>query len=107
MPASVRFWERRVYWGPTMVLATASRQGRPVLAYAYLRQLVGISMSTARRWVRYFTGIFPYETRWGARRGHVPADVPNDQLPGALLACMGRERDGEAALVAVLRFLAG
>lgn len=89
-----------------MILATASRQGRPALGYAYLRRLVGVSMSTARRWVRYFTQIFPHEARWVARRGHVPADVPNDQLPGALLACMGRERDGEAALVALLRFLA-
>lgn len=107
MPASVRFWGRRVYWGPTMILAAASRQGRPALGYAYLRRLVGVSMSTVRRWMRYFTEIFPYEARWVARRGHVPADVPNDHLPGALLTCMGRERDGEAALVAVLRFLAG
>jgi hypothetical protein len=103
LPPSVLFWERRVYWSPSFVLATASRQGKPQLSYAYLRQLLGVSARTVRRWMTYFAGVFPYEPQWIARRGHVRADVPNDQLPGALLAFFGVSV--EAALVAMLRFL--
>ena len=102
---SVLFWQRRVYWGPAVILATASRQGKPALSYAYLRRLLGASASTVRRWVAYFTQIFPYQPAWVARRGHVRADVPNDQLPGALLAFMEHGRSPEEALVATLHFL--
>lgn len=102
---SVLFWGRRVYWGPVVVLSTASRQGKPAVSYAYLRQLVGVSARTVRRWICYFTQVFPHEPQWVVRRGHVRADVPNDQLPGALLILMGLQRTAEAALIATLQFL--
>ena len=99
------FWGRRVYWGPAVVLSTASRQGKPAVSYAYLRRLVGVSARTVRRWMAYFTEVFPREPQWVARRGHVRADVPNDQLPGALLTFLGYQRTAEEALLAALRFL--
>jgi hypothetical protein len=102
---SLLFWGRRVYWGPAVVLSTASRQGKSGASYAYLRRLVGASASTVRRWMAYFTQVFPREPQWVARRGHVRADVPNDRLPGALLTFMGLHRTPEATLVATLRFL--
>lgn len=102
---SLLFWERRVYWGPVVVLATASRQGKPAVSYAYLRQRLGVSARTVRRWLDYFTQLFPSLPRWTQRRGHVAANVCNDQLPGALLATFGRDRGADDALVAMLRFL--
>lgn len=102
---SLLFWERRVYWGPVVVLATASRQGKPAVSYAYLRQRLGVSARTVRRWLVYFTQLFPRLPRWTQRRGHVAADVCNYQLPGTLLAAFARGRDADGALVAMLRFL--
>jgi hypothetical protein len=103
---STLFWERRVYWGPAVVLATASRQGVAAVSYAYLRQRLGVSASTVRRWLTYFRHVFPTVQRWTSRRGHVRADVVNDQLPGALLEHLARGRDVDEGLVITLRFLA-
>jgi hypothetical protein len=103
---STLFWERRVYWGPAMILAASSRQGTPALSYAYLRQRLGASASTVRRWLSYFKDTFPAGVRWQSRRGYVRADVADGALPVGLLAHFSRDRASDAGLVATLRFLA-
>jgi hypothetical protein len=103
---SALFWDRRVYWGPAMILAAASRQGTPALSYAYLRQRLGVSASTVRRWLSYFRGTFPAGARWQSRRGYVRADVADGALPGRLLAHFFCDGTSDAGLIATLRFLA-
>jgi hypothetical protein len=86
LPPSVRFWGRRVYWAPVVLLVSALRCGhRPAVTLERLKGLCGVWRSTVKRWQRYFQDIFPQSMGYRRLRGHVLSVAVPDQLPGALI----------------------
>lgn len=72
MPPSVRFWGRRVYWAPVVLLLTAHRQGKnPDATLERLKGFCGVWRSTVNRWRDYFLKIFPDSSAWRHLSGHV------------------------------------
>ena len=60
LPPSVRFWGRRVYWAPVLILLSAIRQGKnPVATLERLKNICGVWRSTLNRWRDYFLKLFP------------------------------------------------
>jgi hypothetical protein len=108
LPPSVRFWDRRVYWAPVVLLASALRQGKnPALTLERLKGLCGVWRSTVKRWQRYFQNLFAQSIGYRRLCGHLMPPISSEQLPGALLARFYQPRDEpEAAVVNCLRTLA-
>ena len=108
LPPSVRFWERRVYWAPAVLVVTALRQGRgPEATLARLKALCGAWRSTIDRWLGYFRDLFPKSPFWLRLSGRLMPPIRPDALPGALLERFCRpDRQAEAALAGCLQALA-
>ena len=108
LPPSVRFWGRRVYWAPVLLLVSALRQRKnPVITLEHLKGLCGVWRSTVKRWQRYFRNIFAQSIGYRRLSGHLMPPIASGQLPGALLerfytAC----DDPETALLTCLQALA-
>jgi hypothetical protein len=108
MPPSVRFWGRRVYWAPIVLLVTALRQGRnPDVTLNRLKGICGVWRTTVKRWQRYFRQLFPQSIACSRLSGRLMPPIATDELLGALL-----ERfyplfsSPETALAACLKTLA-
>ena len=108
LPPSVRFWGRRVYWAPVLLLVSALRQGQnPVVTLERLKSLCGVWRSTVKRWQRYFRDIFAQSIKYRRLSGHLMPPIASDQLPGSLLARFYKAcGEPQAALVTCLRTLA-
>jgi hypothetical protein len=103
----VRFWKRRVYWAPVLLLVSALRQGqKPAVTLQRLKALCGVWRSTVKRWQRYFRDLFAKSIEYRRLAGQLMPPIASD-LPGALLARFGQSfSDPETALVRCLRALA-
>jgi len=108
LPPSVRFWDRRVYWAPVLLLVGALRQGqKPAVTMERLKALCGIWRSTVKRWQHYFRELFSQSVRYRRLSGRLLLPVNTNQLPGALLLRFCSVDGGdEAALTNCLRTLA-
>jgi hypothetical protein len=108
LPPSVRFWGRRVYWAPVLLLVSALRQGRnPTVTLEHLKALFRVWRSTIKRWQRYFRDIFAQSIEYRRLAGHLMPPIAPNQLPKALLerfylSCA----EPETALVTCLQTLA-
>jgi len=108
LPASVRFWGRRVYWAPVMFLVTAFRQGRkPAVTLERLKGLFGMWRSTIKRWQHYFLDVFAQSIEYRHLSGRLIPPIRSEQLPGMLLkrfylSC----KEPEVAVVTCLKTLA-
>lgn len=84
-PISVRFLGRRVYLGAVVLLATACEGGLSRRRVAALRERLGVSERTLRRWRTWWRETFPRTRFWRtARSGFVPP-VAVGALPGSLV----------------------
>ena len=108
LPPSVRFWGRKVYWAPVVLLSTALRQGQhPVVTLQRLAALCGVWRSTVKRWQRYFRDLFPESTGYLRLRARLLPPIDAAQLPGALLARFYQSgSDPQIALISCLQALA-
>jgi hypothetical protein len=108
MPPSVRFWGRRVYWAPVVLLTIALRQGRnPDATLERLKGLCGVWRATVNRWRDYFLNIFPGSRRFLGLSGHFMPRTPSDCLVHDLLSRYYQEtKEPEAALIECLQGLA-
>jgi hypothetical protein len=108
MPPSVRFWDRRVYWAPVVLLVTALRQGRnPQVTLERLKGLCRVWRTTVKRWQHYFCDLFCQSIRYRRLAGHLIPPIEASQLPGQLLDRFFMTGvQPEAALVNCLRSLA-
>jgi len=108
LPPSVRFWGRRVYWAPVLLLVGALRQGqKPAVTMERLKALCGVWSSTVKRWQRYFQELFSQSDRYRRLSGRLLPLISPDQLPGALLSRFVSVDGGdEAALTDCLQALA-
>jgi hypothetical protein len=87
LPPSVRFWHRRVYWAPVVLLVSALRQGKnPDITLERLKGLCGVWRSTVKRWLRYFKELFAHSVNYRRLSGHLMPPIGAEQLPRDLLS---------------------
>ena len=102
-PGSVLFLGRKVYFGAVVVVVSVLRQGPSPRRLSELRELVGVSAETVRRWRAWWFSSFVESDLWKAGRGLLRQRVEESELPRSLLAAFsGTARE---QLVALLRFL--
>lgn len=108
LPPSVRFWGRRVYWAPVVILVTALRQGlKPEVTLQRLKALCGLWRSTVKRWERYFRELFAHSVTYRRLCGRLMPPIPAHRMPGELLARFYQAcGQPEEALASCLRVLA-
>jgi hypothetical protein len=102
-PMSVRFLGRKVYLGIVVLLAGVLRQGPTPWRVARLRDQVGVSAETLRRWHRWWRDAFVRTAFWRAMRARFAPAIEEGDLPRSLL-----ERftgDACTQVAAALRFL--
>jgi len=103
-PPSLRFFGRRVYVGPVFVLSCAMIHGITEKRAAVLREMVGVSIRTLRRWRAWWRKAFPSSGFWQAMRSRFAPPVDEALLPGSLLERFVQPEESER-LLAVLRLL--
>lgn len=107
MPPSVRFWGRRVYWAPVVLLVSALRQGlHPLVTLQRLQALCGVWRSTVKRWQRYFRELFADSIGFRRLCGRLMPPIDRDRLPAALLERFCHNRPAHEVLAACLTALA-
>lgn len=103
-PPSVRFLGRRVYWAAVVVLVSALTRGITAGGAARLREWVGVSVRTLRRWRAWWLESFVASGFWRTARARFAPPVDEGTLPGALIErFVAAEQRQRGALV--LRFL--
>lgn len=82
LPPSVRFWDRKVYWGVVILVAVVLQQRRThEYSAARMMKLLGVSRHTLKRWIRCFTRVFPTTGRWKRLRGRIAIEVCSGNIP--------------------------
>ncbi len=104
-PASVRFLGRRVYWGATVVLATALCAGLSLRRGKQLSEQFDVPVLTLLRWRQWWLNDFAASPLWLALRGLFLPPVVASDLPGELLR-RALPADECARVAAVLRWIA-
>lgn len=102
-PPSVLFLGRKVYFGAVVVLVSVLRQGPSPTRLSRVKQLVGVSARTVKRWRQWWLSSFAESDVWRTARGRlrVPADA--SRLPLSLLEVFGGAPMQQ--LVSLLRFV--
>ena len=107
MPPSVRFWGRRVYWAPVVLLITALRQNKnPNVTLERLKGFCGVWRSTVNRWRDYFLKIFPNSESWRQLAGYVMIKGTSCLIHNLLSLYYQKMPSAELALVQCLLVLA-
>jgi hypothetical protein len=104
-PPSVRFLGRKVFYGPVVVVVSALGAELSPMRLGRLRELVGVSARTLKRWASWWQRDFASSRFWKAAQGLLAPPAPaGSTLPGSLVARFGG--DEEKQLVSTLRFVA-
>lgn len=104
LPPSVRFLGRRVYWAAVVVLVSAMASGITAPRAARLRECVGVSVRTLRRWRAWWLGTFVASALWRGAKGRFAPAVDEAALPGSLVERF-LAADERTQLILALRFL--
>jgi len=109
LPGSLRFWDRRVYFGVVMLVMTTLGQRRTGgYSASKLMKIFGVSRHTLKRWAGYFENIFPFSSRWKKVKGRIGIDMLNDVLPVAAVSYFIKHSVSvDKGLILSLAFLAG
>jgi hypothetical protein len=102
-PMSVRFLGRKVYLGVAVLLACVLRHGPAPWRLARLREQVGVSADTLRRWHRWWREAFVRTPFWKAVRARFAPAIAEAALPQSVLERFTGE--GAARVEAALRWL--
>ncbi len=97
----MRFFARRVYAFPVVVLLTALSAGLSGSRLATLRKKFGVDRRTLERWRAWWREVFPQTRFWKTARARFSPPVDGAQLD----AVRDRFAEGVDGLVALLRFL--
>ena len=100
-PPSVRFFGRRVYAFPVVVLLTALAAGLSGQRLSTLRKEFGVDRRTLERWRVWWREVFPETRFWKVARARFSPAVDASRLD----ALLDRFRDGRDGVVDLLRFL--
>ncbi len=84
-PPSVRYLGRRVYLGAVVVLVTAMLGGITADRAARLREWLGVSVRTLKRWRAWWRETFVASAFWRGARGRFMPPVASETLPSSLL----------------------
>lgn len=84
LPPSCLFMGRRVSFQCVILVSLTLWQSGQKSAQT-LSDLIDVDVRTIRRWAAYFREEFPRSFIWQKLRGHVPAEVRDDRLPGSLM----------------------
>lgn len=104
MPPSVRFLGRRVYWATVVVLISAMASGITATRAAGLRECVGVSARTLRRWRVWWLGAFVASALWRGAKGRFAPPVDEGGLPASLVERFAADNE-PPQLILALRFL--
>ena len=109
LPPSLRFWDRKVYWGIVILLTVVLRQQRTQgYSAGKIIKMVGISRHTLKRWIHYFKEVFPETERWKRIRGRIGVEIDMGQIPSAIiLFFIERATSVEDGLVRSLQLFSG
>jgi hypothetical protein len=102
-PPSVRFFGRRVYLAPALLIITAMTRRLTRAVVRKLRVMFGVDRRTVIRWRHWWRELFPVTAFWRGARGRLMPPVDEGDLPSSLLARFDQE--GKDRLVLTLRFL--
>lgn len=103
-PPSVRFLGRKVYLGPVVVVLSALGATLSPMRLCRLREIIGVSLRTAKRWASWWQNDFASSRFWKAAQGRLAPPAPTaTKLPGALVARF--DGDEEKQLISTLRFI--
>jgi hypothetical protein len=87
-----------------VVLASAMQCGVTPTRARKLRELLGVSLRTLARWRRWWRDAFLQSDFWRLAKARFSPAVAEREAPSSLLERFGLD-DGDARLVALLRFL--
>lgn len=104
-PVSVRFFGRRVYLAPVVVLASAMRHGLTGARVARLSEWLGVPKRTLERWRGWWLQEFVDTSFWKDARARFLPPLNPALLPAGLLERFAGAALGQR-LVSTLRFLA-
>jgi hypothetical protein len=109
LPVSCRFWNRKVYWGVVILVAMTLQQGRTNgYSAGKLQRLLGISRHTLKRWMIYFTEVFPFSKVWQRIKGRIGFSISHNDLPGAVVLFYVKQSESlETGVIQALKFLCG
>ncbi len=109
LPLSLRFWDRRVYFGGVMRVVMTLHHGRTGgYSTGKPMKIFGISRNTLKRWKSYFGSVFPLSSRWRKVRGRIGIVISNEDLPAAVVSYFSEQfSTAEKGLTGALRFLSG
>jgi hypothetical protein len=103
-PASVRFFGRKVYAAPCMVLVSALRYGPTKERQEQLRTLLGVSRRTLERWRQWWLGTFTRTRYWRSMKALIAPPADEARLPAAIIERV-QAADSPTRLVHTLRVL--
>jgi hypothetical protein len=84
-PPLVGLLGRRVYLSVVVVLVAACRQGASPLRLQALKEAVGVTPRTVRRWLVWWKEVFPQTSAWQLQRAALVPPVADALLPTSLL----------------------
>jgi len=104
-PPSLRFLDRKVFFGVVVLLVPILRDG---LTSARLRRLVErfqVRERTVRRWIRFWREAFTTSRMWQAARGFFATPVMEQAMPGSLVDAFIHISDSHGRMAAVLKMV--
>jgi len=102
-PPSVRYFGRRVYLAPVLLVVSAMRGTLTTRRLGRLHRLFGVDRRTVVRWRRWWRESFAKTAFWRAMAGRFAPAVAIIELTGALLARF--RGSARQRVIAALRFL--
>jgi len=104
-PPSVRFLGRKVYLGAVVVLATALQSGATPWRLSKLRELLGASTETLKRWRSWWRESFGQSPFFQTVRAFFDRPVGVEALPLSLLQAVGWPDTPKDAMQKVLALI--
>jgi len=104
-PPSLRFLDRKVFFGVIVLLLPILRDG---LTPARLRRLVErfqVRERTVRRWIRFWRETFATSRTWQATRRGFATPVNKEAMPTSLVDAFSLMKDPHGRVAAVLRMV--
>lgn len=102
---SVRFLGPRVYLGVVVILAVAMRHGPSPRRVAWIREHLGVSGRTLKRWQKWWRELFTSTPFWKRARGLFQRPVEERDLPSGLVEYFSVSTGGLTRLIDLLKFL--
>ena len=105
-PPSLRFLERKVFFAAVVLLVPVLRDGPTPPRLERLREQLGVSGRTVRRWCRFWREVFASGRVWAAARARLAVCPRREALPRCMLEAFCGSGPAER-VIGVLRLVSG